>query len=67
MSNAHPNRKGKRKGSATYKARDQRTKNKATRVARDARRAKRQACGHGIRYRTHPDGRCRRCFNGASA
>ena len=62
MSNSHPKSPGKRKGSAIYKARGQRAKNKAARIARDARRAKPQDCGHGLRHFTHPDGRCRRCF-----
>ena len=65
MSNA--SQKGKRKGSKTYRERDRRAKNKARHIERDARRAKPQKCGHGIRHFTHPDGRCRRCFDGAPA
>lgn len=60
MSNAKG--KGKRKGSATYAKFDRRARNKAARIARDAKRAKPQSCGHGVRHCTHEDGRCRRCF-----
>lgn len=64
MSNA--GRKGKRRGSAEYAKRDQRTKNKARRIARDAERRKPLPCGHGSRHRSPYDERCRRCFTRAA-
>lgn len=55
MSNAQ--RKGKRNSSKLYAERGNRAKNKAQRIAKDARRAKPMSCGHGSRYRWEsPDG-----------
>ena len=63
VSNAQ--RKGNRKSSATYTQRDNRTKNKARRIAKDAKRAKPMDCGHGSRYRSKYDGDCKRCHGEA--
>lgn len=57
MSNAQ--RKGKRDSSKLYKERGNRERNKARRIARDARRANLLSCGHGSRWRL--DDYCQRC------
>ena len=59
VSNAQ--KKGKRKSSAIYTQRDNRSKNKARRIAKDAKRAKPMECGHGSRHRSRYDGECKRC------
>lgn len=65
MSNAQ--KRGKRDSSALYASRDNRAKNKARRVEADKKRAKPMECGHGSRYRSKYDDRCKRCYSGAAA
>lgn len=47
--------------SEKYKTRGRRTSNKRRRIAKDAKRAVLQACGHGSRHVSPYDKQCRRC------
>ncbi len=66
MANAKHSKGGKLKRNRpkceNYRHRGLREKHKATRIAKDKKRAKLMKCGHGSRYKHHIDGLCRKCY-----
>lgn len=49
-----------------YINQERRRRNKEKRIERDMLRAKALPCGHGTRYLSKYDGRCKRCYSESS-